>query len=386
MAQTLVGNLKDFNLNDILQLLSMARQTGALNITHGANKGIIYFKDGIPVHAKTAENTAEGAIYEIFGWREGQFFFIGDTTEERTIKTTMQNIVMEAARRIDEWERVRDLIPDLDVVVEFNPNPQQGSENIKLVPAEWQVLSLVNGTRTIREISKQSIFDEFETCKILYGLLSSGLLRISLKFAQPAAARVEAVEAEHEVLEVEVVEDIVAPISPVTEEKKTRRVASLKDILFTNLTKSKEKLTKKDDGEFAPQNPVGFIASFINELLKDYETPQGLYGGIKLRDTLSSMLKKIANEIPTASYVEVANNRLNARQVDQEFPPEKLATYDVYQALKKLISWIFDDAKKSLSPRSAAKRYETVLSRIFADPNTLESLGLEDVIERKQTL
>lgn len=381
MAQTLVGDLKEFNLNDILQLLSMAHQTGALQITRGNNRGAIYFDNGIPVHARTSGHTGESAIYDIFTWTEGKFYFNDDTTDERTIQTSLQNIIMEAARRIDEWERVRDVIPTMDIVIEFNPHPQQGSENISLEASEWRVLSLVNGARTVKEIASQSDFDDFETCKILYGLLSSGLLKAIEETETPAALARDVAQLEKPKSESEE-----TPAPKVTEAESSKGesrktggtgIKFLERILGTSRGKE-----NSDQNE--PKNPAGIVANFINELLQDYETPQGLYGAIRLRKPFEELVFSLKKDNSILADVVVENNRLQVMKIDQAYPSEKIETYEVYQLFKEIIQIIYEDARKSLSPRSATRRYQDVFSRFFVGERTLEKLGLEDFIDRKR--
>ncbi len=380
MIQTLVGDLKEFNLNDILQLLGMARQTGALKISRGAaNKGIIYLADGDPVHASTSNCVGERAIYEMFTWREGKFHFNNDTTTECTIKTSLQNIVMESARRIDEWERVHDLIPSKDVVIEFNPAPQLGSENISLISREWRILSLVNGTRTIGDITAISDFDEFETCKILYGLLSSGLLKKVGDSKDKAKSKSSTIEKDKSD-NLSILEDkktAAQKTSPVKGQTQSPGVTFLDRLLGA----SKQ---RKQDEDYQPQNATGVVAVFINELLRDYETPQGLYSSIRLRDSLWKMVQEIIERVPITAFISVEENRLNVSQLDLDFPGEKPETYEVHQFLKCLIEWIYEDARKSLSPRSATRRYQDVFSKVFSGNHTLEKLGLENIVDRKR--
>jgi hypothetical protein len=72
----------------------------------------------------------------------------------------------------------------MDLVLAIEEHPPAGTEDIKLQPIEWRVLSLVDGGRNIHAIVKDGHMAEFDTCKILYGLLSSGLLK-AVQVAKP---------------------------------------------------------------------------------------------------------------------------------------------------------------------------------------------------------
>ena len=181
----LEGNLKDFDLSDILQLVQLGKKTGALVVQAGTDEGTIYFSDGTAVHAKTGESTGDLAVNRILRWRQGTFAFRADETSTyHSIQTPLQHLVLDAARQIDEWQDIQRLIPSMDLVLAIEEHPPAGTEDIKLQPMEWRVLSLVDGSRTIHAIVKDGHMAEFDTCKVLYGLLSSGLLK-AVPVAQP---------------------------------------------------------------------------------------------------------------------------------------------------------------------------------------------------------
>lgn len=174
----LEGNLKDFDLSDILQLVQLGKKTGALVVQSDGDEGIIFFNDGTAVHAKAGDTTGDQSVNRILRWRQGSFAFRPDeTTAYRTIQTPVQHLVLDAARQIDEWQDIQRLIPSMDMVLTIEERPPAGTEDIKLQPMEWRVLSLVDGGRNIKAIVRDGHMPEFDTCKILYGLLSSGLLK-----------------------------------------------------------------------------------------------------------------------------------------------------------------------------------------------------------------
>jgi hypothetical protein len=56
--------------------------------------------------------------------------------------------------------------------------PQPGVERIQLNPREWKVLSFVDGSLNIKQIAQKANIPEFETAKIFYGMISSGLVKV----------------------------------------------------------------------------------------------------------------------------------------------------------------------------------------------------------------
>jgi hypothetical protein len=77
--------------------------------------------------------------------------------------------------------KIQKLIPSFDVVVNIIEVPEAGVEKIHLKPEEWKILSFVDGSRIIKDIASKARVSEFETVRILYGLISSGLVKIVQK-------------------------------------------------------------------------------------------------------------------------------------------------------------------------------------------------------------
>lgn len=176
----LEGNLKDFDLSDILQLIHMGQKTGALEVVAETESGVIFFQNGSAVHAVAQDLSGDEAVNRILRWRQGHFAFKPDAaTGYKSIKTPLQHLVLDAARQIDEWTDIQKLIPSLDLVPAIEENPSAGTEDIQLQPNEWRVLAIVDGSKTIRDLIRDGHMGDFETCKILYGLVSSGLVKAS---------------------------------------------------------------------------------------------------------------------------------------------------------------------------------------------------------------
>jgi hypothetical protein len=182
----LQGNLEDFELTDVFQLIQLGQKDGGLRIQSDNDVGIVYFKNGMVIHAKTNSVQGEPAIDSILSWKKGRFVFNpSEETLEHTVDLPIQQVILEAARRIDELKKIQKLIPSFDVVVKIVEVPDAGVEKIHLKPEEWKVLSFVDGTLTIKAISSKVNISEFETSRILYGLISSGLVKIVHKKEPP---------------------------------------------------------------------------------------------------------------------------------------------------------------------------------------------------------
>jgi hypothetical protein len=190
---SLAGDLQDFEITDVFQLIQLGQKDGTLRIQAADDVGIVYFKNGMVAHAQTNAVQGEPAIDIILSWKKGRFVFSpGQDMPQHTVDLPIQQVILEAARRIDELKRIQKLIPSFDVVLEIVEVPQAGVDKIQLNPREWKVLSFVDGSLTAKQIAQKSNIPEFETAKIFYGMISSGLVRVVLKTQQVPEEKKEA--------------------------------------------------------------------------------------------------------------------------------------------------------------------------------------------------
>ncbi len=129
-------------------------------------------------------------IDELFTWKEGSFKFEEGAViyPKSIIKIRMhtEGLILEAARRMDEWPRITKAIPSGDLVYKKVERPE-----LKLEPREDEarVLSLIDGHRSVDDIVELSGFGKFHTYSALYHLLSTG--QIELAYAKPAVKKIK---------------------------------------------------------------------------------------------------------------------------------------------------------------------------------------------------
>jgi hypothetical protein len=191
-GMALEGTLRDFSLPDIIQLISLGRKSGAVRLVGpDTEQGSIYFKNGRITSATMVEMLPQDAIYTFFTWNDGSFSFAeGAEAPENATPLTQSNesIIMEGTRRADEWQRLRERVPSLDIVITLMSDPMAGGREINLRPDEWKVLTLVNGHDDVRSIARRSGFGDFKTAKIIYNLLLAGLVQVMEEEAPPPPA------------------------------------------------------------------------------------------------------------------------------------------------------------------------------------------------------
>lgn len=232
------GPLRELGIHDVFQLLDLSRKTGVLRVTSELrhNAGTVYFEDGSVIYAEIRSNPhplgglllrsgkiteadlerardmqtrqgdprrlgeilvslgamtprelqrqvrfqVEEVVFEVMGWREGYFSFtegpLTDLTAEASGRISTEALLMEGARRIDEWVRIEKRIPHLGVVPTYAPSMQGG--DLDLLPPEWEVLALIDGERDLRAIAATLGRSDFDIAKTLFGLESAGLITL----------------------------------------------------------------------------------------------------------------------------------------------------------------------------------------------------------------
>lgn len=170
------GSLADVKLPDIIQLMSVSSKTGCFLLTRGKTEGQIFLHEGQIVHAELHDLKGEEAIYAMAIWEDGQFLFMLDqTTDQKTVQNRNTNILMEVARKLDEWRVLKRKIPSLDLIPELQ---SLGDRKVSFNTQEWHVLSKINGVNSINDIAKTTGLTSIDVAKLIYGLVASGLVNL----------------------------------------------------------------------------------------------------------------------------------------------------------------------------------------------------------------
>ncbi|HEX9982130.1 MAG TPA: DUF4388 domain-containing protein [Thermoanaerobaculia bacterium] len=175
------GSLKELPLPDIIQLVSVSGKTGKFSLLREADQGYIYLKNGQMVHALVGDLVGEEAIYALAIWNQGEFQFSpGEEAERQTITKSNTNLLMEAARRLDEWRVLSKKIPSIDHVPELHARENR-HEQVTLNPHEWLLVTRIDGHRSIAEIGQALDISSFDVAKILYGMITGELVTLKKK-------------------------------------------------------------------------------------------------------------------------------------------------------------------------------------------------------------
>ncbi len=137
---------------------------------------------------------AEEEIYDIFLWPEGEFHFIDNELPQMEmvpLKIDVTGLIMEGTRRVDEWPRIRQLIPNdacVPVVIKTPIEPEE-----ELDEADKMIVRAIDGKRSIAELVLESRSSSFGVCSTSYTLAREGFLRIVDAGAESAARAQEEV-------------------------------------------------------------------------------------------------------------------------------------------------------------------------------------------------
>lgn len=188
------GSLKELPLPDIIQLVSVGGKTGKFTLSRENENGSIYLKNGQMVHAQLGELVGEEAIYALAIWNHGDFeFSAAEQADRQTITKSNTNLLMEAARRLDEWRVLSRKVPSIDYVPELFSRAGR-VEQITLNPQEWLLVTHIDGRQSIAEIAREVEMSAFDVAKILYGMITAELVQLKKKPETEFSANQELVE------------------------------------------------------------------------------------------------------------------------------------------------------------------------------------------------
>ncbi len=231
------GNLRDFTITQLLNLINLANKTGTLVVEGPHETAKIAFREGklayaeignedgslaaVLHHAKKLtsgqyKSIRQGAahisdkelglllinagylsqediltnlqqhftdiVQRLFTWVEGFFHFDNDLLppEDRiSVRLDLENLIIEGSRQLREWEQLQDEIPSLDMALKFTDRPGTNLRNVNLSVEEWRVVSYINPRNTMRQIASATKMNDLEIRRIIYGLLQAGLVEVT---------------------------------------------------------------------------------------------------------------------------------------------------------------------------------------------------------------
>lgn len=235
----LEGNLKDFSLTDMFRLLQTGSKSGTLHVDRDDAKGIVCFRDGEVVFASSGGQKepagkrlaragiisekqlrqAQGlmkiqkkdkavrklgqilvdegyleeevlqtfvreqvsdALFDLLRWEDGELRLESDEDcgdADIGISVSVESVLADAGKRLEMWNRIREKIPSVDTRFAMAAGPGGKATEIHLKPREWMMLCYLHGSRSVKELTELTGYNDFETARILYGMYASGLIQ-----------------------------------------------------------------------------------------------------------------------------------------------------------------------------------------------------------------
>jgi tetratricopeptide (TPR) repeat protein len=249
------GSLREAALPDVIQLLFLGRRTGCLAVADRQSHASVFFENGWVTHAvivnrrdrlgdllvrsgrvtreqleqaiqmqgmshgrllgsilvelgaitpaelvAAVHRQVEEAIYTLFTWTSGSFSFepgVEPDPEVTRVRIPPDALLLEGARRVDEWSVIEKKIPTFDLVF-ARDRSQDGMPELEFTETQQRVLPLIDGRRDVRQLIDEAGLSEYDTCQALYGLLTAGLVhRVGTSAAAPAGRSIDLQIEEH---------------------------------------------------------------------------------------------------------------------------------------------------------------------------------------------
>ncbi len=237
------GNLRDFSITQLLNLINLARKTGTLVIDGPVERAQVVFREGKLAFARVGKDDPDlagvlqrnrkisssqaniirqraghmsdkevglllinagylsqrdiieslqhhcaGLVRRLFTWVEGGFLFEQDIQPPNgkiPVRMDLENLIIESSRQMREWEQLQAEIPSLDMALKFTDRPGTNLRNINLSVEEWRVVRYVNPKNTMRQIAHASRMNDIEIRRVVYALLQAGLVEITRPGGSP---------------------------------------------------------------------------------------------------------------------------------------------------------------------------------------------------------
>jgi hypothetical protein len=101
--EKLQGSLREIPIDQVCQLIANSNKSGALLLNYGGPVAKVFFENGFVVHVDYEGREGQEAVNLFFRLRGGTFLFQpGEVAPKRPIRLSVQQLLLEASRRLDE--------------------------------------------------------------------------------------------------------------------------------------------------------------------------------------------------------------------------------------------------------------------------------------------
>jgi pSer/pThr/pTyr-binding forkhead associated (FHA) protein len=179
--RTMSGSIDEVPLPDLLQLFSTSKKSGALVVRTEEDIGRIFLQKGVIYYA-TINDLSDlppvKCIFRMLTWQKGLFDFDASDSREfpKPVDVTVQEVLMESLRQLDELNAFRDQLPALSarLVLDTPLVPPLRDLN----PDDLDVLQLAHNFNRFGTLLDKSQATDVDTARIVLKLIQKNYLRV----------------------------------------------------------------------------------------------------------------------------------------------------------------------------------------------------------------
>lgn len=235
----LQGTLREYSLDQLLNLVHIARKSGGLAVQSSQGAADLFFDEGKLVAAAMGQpltlaalmvqsgklspdqaanlaassgatddkqvgllllNTGQisrddivqalrqsvlDVLYVVWGWEDGSFVFDQTRTPPPgrvTIPISLERILVEGSRHRQEQVQpapAPGALPSLDVALRFTEGFGEHLRSVDLSPKEWRIISAINPRNSVAAIAQRNGMSEAEIGDVVARLLREGLVEVA---------------------------------------------------------------------------------------------------------------------------------------------------------------------------------------------------------------
>jgi DNA-binding PadR family transcriptional regulator len=183
---SLSGHLSSMHLPDVLKFVAAGALTGTLWLRRDLTAHLLSFRDGRPCRVALRQDGRAvldpeevfRSLRLIFRWESGQVTFEQTRIlpeDGIAVACSVDQIVLEGAREVDNWGAIRRIVPSESTVFERSPGGRLTS--LVLSDQERLLLEAMDGASDVAKIAAVSGMSLFEASRVVYTLSALGGLR-----------------------------------------------------------------------------------------------------------------------------------------------------------------------------------------------------------------
>jgi hypothetical protein len=179
--RTMSGSIEEVPLPDLLQLFATSKKSGLLVLRTDDDVGRIFLRKGVVYYAiinELEDLPPIKCIFRMLTWQKGLFDF--DPAEVRdfakSVDVTVQEVLMESLRQLDELNAIRDKLPSLGARVSINAPLIPPLRD--LLPEELDVLQLSHNFSRFGTLLDRSLASDADTARIVLKLIQKEYLKV----------------------------------------------------------------------------------------------------------------------------------------------------------------------------------------------------------------